>query len=204
MTTETQTPAPARRVKYVVIIASLALSAITLIAWTQTWLDVTLVDGSATASVTVDGDTAAPALAALALAGLALTGALAIAGTIFRIVLGVLDALLGACIALSAVLVLTGPVAASEAAVTTATGIAGSESIADIVSGTSMTLWPIVTLAAGILLTLTGIAIVVTGRTWPSSSRKYSAVRLEPVDGNAMPDAVDSWDDLTRGDDPTR
>ncbi|MBG6238073.1 putative membrane protein (TIGR02234 family) [Mycetocola sp. CAN_C7] len=204
MTTEPATPVRGKRVKYILIVASLALSALTLVAWTQTWLDVQLVEGSATAAVTVDGNTAAPALAALALAGLALTAALAIAGVLFRILLGVLDAVLGVCIALSAILVLTSPIGASEAAVTTATGIAGSSSIADIVSATSLTIWPILTLLFGILLALTGVAIAISGRGWPSSSRKYSAVRLEPVDGDAMPDSVDSWDDLTRGDDPTR
>ena len=198
------TPAPGRRVKYVLLLSSLLLSALVLLAWTQTWLDVQLVDGSPTTALTVDGDTAAPALAALALAGLALTAALAIAGVLFRILLGVLDAILGACIALSAILVLASPIGASEAAVTPATGVAGSSSIADIVSAASLTVWPIATLIAGILLAVTGVGIVVTGRRWPSTSRKYSAVRLEPADREAMPDSVDSWDDLTRGDDPTR
>lgn len=173
-------------------------------AWTQTWLDVELAPGSPTTAVTVDGAVAAPALAALALAGLALGAALAIAGLLFRILLGVLNIVLGGCIALSAVLVLNGPVAASEAAVTDVTGIAGSDSIADLVSATSLTPWPVVALATGVLLAVVGVAILVTAQRWPSSSRKYSAARLEPVDGDAMPDSVDSWDDLTRGDDPTR
>ena len=200
----TAAPRSGKRTKYILILASLLLSGLTLIAWTQTWLDVDLSAGAPTASVTVDGAVAAPALAALALAGLALAAALAIAGLLFRILLGVLNVLLGGCIALSAVLVLTAPVAASEAAVTNVTGVAGSNSIADLVSATSLTVWPVVALAAGVLLALVGVAVVVTAKRWPSSSRKYSAVRLEPVDGDAMPDAVDSWDDLTRGDDPTR
>ncbi|WP_411721323.1 Trp biosynthesis-associated membrane protein [Mycetocola sp.] len=193
-----------KRSKYVLILASLLLSGLALMAWTQTWLDVELAPGSPTTAVTVDGAVAAPALAALALAGLALGAALAIAGLLFRILLGVLNIVLGGCIALSAVLVLNGPVAASEAAVTDVTGIAGSDSIADLVSATSLTPWPVVALATGVLLAVVGVAILVTAQRWPSSSRKYSAVRLEPVDGDAMPDSVDSWDDLTRGDDPTR
>lgn len=197
-------PAPGRRVKYTLILASLLLAALVLLAWTQGWLAVELVPGAPTASVSVDGNVAAPALAALALAGLALTAALSIAGLLFRIVLGVLDAVLGACIAFSAVLVLTGPVAASEPAVTAATGVAGTESIAGVVSATSLTVWPVITLVAGILLVVVGLGVALTARRWPSSSRKYSAVRLEPVDRDEMPDAVDSWDELSRGDDPTR
>ena len=200
----TDAPRTGRRVKYTLILASLLLAAVVLLAWTQSWLTVELTAGAPTTSVSVDGNIAAPALAALALAGLALTAALSIAGLLFRIILGVLDAVLGACIAFSAILVLTGPVAASEPAVTAATGIAGSTSIAAIVSATSLTFWPFLTAAAGILLVVVGAGITLTARRWPSSSRKYSAVRLEPADSGAMPDAVDSWDDLTRGDDPTR
>jgi uncharacterized membrane protein (TIGR02234 family) len=200
----TEAPRSGKRSKYLLILASLLLSGLALIAWTQTWLVVELAPGSPTTTVTVDGVGAAPALAALALAGLALAAALAIAGLLFRILLGVLDIVLGGCIALSALLVLTGPVAASEAAVTNATGIAGSKSIADLVSATSLTPWPFIALTTGILLALVGVGILVTARRWPSSSRKYSAVRLEPADPDAMPDSVDSWDDLTRGDDPTR
>ncbi|SFO00339.1 Trp biosynthesis-associated membrane protein [Mycetocola miduiensis] len=200
----TSTPRSGKRSKYLLILGSLALSGMALIAWTQTWLVVELAPGSPATTVTVDGVVAAPAIAALALAGLALAAALAIAGLLFRIILGVLNIVLGGCIALSGVLVLTGPVASSEAAVTNATGIAGSKSIADLVSATSLTPWPFIALATGILLTLVGVGIVVTARRWPSSSRKYSAVRMEPADSDAMPDSVDSWDDLTRGDDPTR
>ncbi|MET0843610.1 MAG: Trp biosynthesis-associated membrane protein [Mycetocola sp.] len=200
----TSAPRSGKRSKYLLILASLALSGLALIAWTQTWLVVELAPGSPTTTVTVDGVVAAPALAALALAGLALAAALAIAGLLFRIILGVLNIVLGGCIALSAVLVLTGPVAASEAAVTNATGIAGSKSIADLVTATSLTPWPFIALATGVLLALVGAGILVTARRWPSSSRKYSAVRMESADSDAMPDSVDSWDDLTRGDDPTR
>jgi uncharacterized membrane protein (TIGR02234 family) len=200
----TSAPRPGKRAKYVLILTSLLLSGLALIAWTQTWLDVELAPGAPTSAVAVDGAVAAPALAALALAGLALAAALAIAGLLFRFVLGVLNVVLGGCIALSSVLVLTDPVAASEAAVTNVTGIAGSNSIAGLVDTTLLTPWPVIALATGFLLALVGVGILVTATRWPSSSRKYSAVRLEPVDGDAMPDSVDSWDDLTRGDDPTR
>ncbi|MET0934154.1 MAG: Trp biosynthesis-associated membrane protein, partial [Mycetocola sp.] len=173
MTTE---PRTSKRAKYVLILASLLLSGLALIAWTQTWLTVELQAGAPTSTVAVDGAIAAPALAALALAGLALSAALAIAGLLFRIVLGVLNVLLGGCIALSAVLVLRDPVAASEAAVTNVTGIAGSDSIAGLVSATSLTPWPAIALATGILLALVGVAVIFTAKRWPSSSRKYSAV----------------------------
>ena len=192
-----------KRVKYSLMLGSLATAGLTLIAWTQQWLTVTLT-APGHHSLPVDGAVAAPALAALALAALALAAALAIAGIWFRFLLGVLQVLLGASITLSAVLVFTDPVGAAEPAVTDATGIAGTESVASIVGSATVTAWPAITLALGILTILAGIGIVVTARLWPTSSKKYSAVRLEPVATEEMPDAVDSWDELTRGDDPTR
>jgi hypothetical protein len=192
-----------KRSKYSLMLGSLALAGLTLIAWTQQWLTVTLTEAGRDA-LGVDGAVAAPALAALALASLALAAALAIAGVGFRYLLGVLQVVLGGCIALSAILVLTNPGSAAEPAVTDATGIAGADSVASIVDSASLTAWPVITLVLGILTALAGIGILVTARSWPRSSKKYSTARLEPVATEEMPDAVDSWDELTRGDDPTR
>ncbi|WP_232528787.1 Trp biosynthesis-associated membrane protein [Mycetocola zhujimingii] len=192
-----------KRVKYTLMLLALALAGLTLIAWTQQWLTVALA-APARDELAVDGAVAAPALAALALASLALGAALAIAGIGFRYLLGILEVVLGASVALSAVLVFTDPVGAAGAAVTDATGIAGTESIAALVDSAAVTPWPAITLVLGIATAITGIGIVVTARSWPRSSKKYSAVRLEPVATAEMPDAVDSWDDLTRGDDPTK
>ncbi|MCP2030864.1 hypothetical protein L1277_000928 [Okibacterium sp. HSC-33S16] len=194
---------PRKRVKYSLMLGTLALAGLTLIAWTQQWLTVTLTEPGGE-PLPVDGSIAAPALAALSLAALALAAALAIAGIGFRYILGVLQLLLGASIALSAILVFSNPVGAAEPAVTDATGIAGASSVAAIVNSTSLSVWPALTLAFGVLIAAAGIGIVVTARVWPRSSKKYSAVRMEPVAGDEMPDAVDSWDELSRGDDPTR
>ena len=46
---------------------------------------------------------------------------------------------------------------------------------------------------------LTGLAIAVTSRAWPTSGAKYSRTRVETPDGTA----IDDWDALTEGDDPT-
>jgi hypothetical protein len=192
-----------KRAKYSLMLGTLALAGLTLIAWTQQWLTVTLTEPGHD-PLPVDGSIAAPALAALSLAALALAAALAIAGIGFRYLLGVLQLLLGASISLSAILVFSNPVGAAEPAVTDATGIAGASSVASIVDSTSLSAWPALTLAFGVLIAAAGIGILVTARVWPRSSKKYSAVRMEPVASDEMPDAVDSWDELSRGDDPTR
>ena len=181
-----------RRLRLGSILAGLALSALVLLAWTQVWFTVEL----ESAAVTVSGDTAAPALAALGLSGLALGAALAIAGPVFRVILGGLEVAIGALVVTSAVMALVDPVTASAAAVTAVTGVSGADSVAALVLGVAATAWPVIALAVGLLLTALGVAIVITARRWPVASRKYQAVQFDD-------DAVGAWDALSDGRDPT-
>ncbi|GLK18584.1 Trp biosynthesis-associated membrane protein [Herbiconiux flava] len=239
-------PAPAgtgRRLKSGTILLVLALSALTFLAWSQSWGTLEFVGGTVTdGTLEVPGSVAAPALSALGLAGIALAGALAIAGPIVRIVLGALEVLLGVSVIWSGVLALTDPVAAGASVVTTSTGVAGTSSIRELVTVGASSPWPALTVVLGILMVLAGLAVIVTVRRWPASSRKYQAVTFEAADGrqsanpaelfddetidashddwpapgpadarparrpaeNARDAAVDSWDDLSRGTDPTR
>ncbi|WP_104166319.1 Trp biosynthesis-associated membrane protein [Cryobacterium sp. N22] len=198
-----------RRFKPTLILAVIAASGLALLAWTQVWATVRLAaDGTTQQVLDVTGSTAAPGLTALALAGLALAGALTIAGVVIRFILGLLEALLGISVILSAALALADPIGASAAAVTAATGIAGADSTRSAVSSAALTFWPFLALAAGILMLLVGLAVCVTARRWPGPTTRYESTRLEPVTdsatGQTRPrDAVDDWDGLTRGDDPT-
>ena len=251
--------ARAKRVKYLSLLGLVVLSALSLLAWTQTWFSAQLSqtqNSPVVGIIEVSGEVAAPALSALALAGLALTAALAIAGVLFRYILAVLNILLGVCISLSAFLALQDGVRASEPAVTQVTGIAGHESVRTIVSSAIPTAWPIVTLVLGFGFVLVGALVLATARRWPSSSKRYRTVAVNTADaaaddvsttedpstdlgsrapsshghtaaaassigapvsadgttpeapaasaGTARMDPVDSWDELTRGDDPTR
>jgi uncharacterized membrane protein (TIGR02234 family) len=197
-----------RRIKPTLILAVIAASGLALLAWTQVWatLDVIL-DGGQTA-LEVTGSVAAPGLTALALAGLALAGALTIAGGVIRIILGLLEMLLGVSVVLSAVLAIADPIGAGSAAVTAVSGISGIDSIRAGVSAAALTGWPYLALGAGILMFLVGLAVCLTARRWPGATTRYDATRFEPVTdaatGQTRPrDAVDDWDGLTRGDDPT-
>ncbi|MBF4569287.1 Trp biosynthesis-associated membrane protein [Plantibacter sp. VKM Ac-2880] len=194
-----------RRLKTLLLVIAVLANALILAAWTQSWLSISLVGvGPHSGALDVVGSVAAPALSALALAGLALVAALAIAGPVFRIILGVLEAVIGVCVAISAITVLTAPATAGAAAVTEATGVAGNQSTVDLVAATSLTAWPAVALVLGIVLGLAGLATAVTHRMWPGPSRKYQAVRFTQVEASPSADPVGAWDDLSRGDDPTR
>ena len=186
------------RLKLSLILAGAAFSALVMLAWTQDWFVVTLDDG---ASLPIAGEVAAGGLSALALAGFALVVAISIAGPVFRVILGVLEALLGVAVVASAAVALGNPVGASSPRISEATSIAGEGPIAELVADVSVSVWPAVAIVAGVLLVAVGIAMVLTARRWPGSSRKYQAVRLEPATEKRT--SVDDWDSLTGGDDPT-
>jgi len=196
-----------RRAKLLGILATALFALAILGAWTQTWFTLTLTTGQ---QLAVTGDIAAPALTALALCNLVLIGALAIAGPFFRIVLSLLQALIGVAVVFSAALALGSPVSASAAAITTASGVAGDRSTAELVENYSATAWPMVSLIAGVLLVIVALGMLVTSRSWPGSTRKYQAVRLDapvagevPAEGPAARSSVDDWDSLSSGADPT-
>jgi hypothetical protein len=175
------------RLKGLMILGVLVLSALVFLAWSQSWgtLAVTA-DGASGRSLDVPGATAAPALAALGLAGLASAAALAIAGPVIRIVLGVLQVLLGVSIILSGTGPLIDPVSAGAPVVTAATGVAGSESIRAIAQSEAVTLWPVVAIVLGALLAVLGVAVAATTTRWPASGRRYQAVRFASEDGRVL------------------
>jgi hypothetical protein len=94
-----------RKLKNRSLLAGIVVSGLTLLAWTGQWFTLRLAaSGAGRPTLAVTGDAAAPGLIALALAGLALVAALAIAGPVFRAVLGVLQAVIGFAVALSSIL----------------------------------------------------------------------------------------------------
>lgn len=187
-----------QRLRLQSILVLVILNAIVLFTWTQPWYTLGLTDGT---SILVAGDVAAPALTALALSGLALAGALTIAGVFFRVVLGVLQSLLGALVITSAALALADPVSAGAAAITASTGVTGAESLAALVSSVFMSALPATALGAGVALVVVGLLTAVFARRWPSASRRFSAVRSET--GGHQRSTIGDWDALTGGDDPT-
>lgn len=218
------------RIKLLHIVTILLASGLALLSWTQTWILATIVtQAGAEQRLDVDGSIAAPALTALALAGLALAGALTIAGPVIRIILGFLEALIGFSIALEAFSAIFDPAAASASAVTAATGIAGPHSVVAGVVSAELTFWPYLAIVAAGIMMVVGVSVIVTVGRWPGPSNRHQAVRLEPAapadggdTGHAAPDdnepgtnapgdhpqkrgdAVGDWDDLSRGEDPTR
>ncbi|WP_374946925.1 Trp biosynthesis-associated membrane protein [Agreia sp.] len=194
------------RLKGLMILGVVVVSALVFLAWSQSWGTVGVTgDGASGRTLDVPGATAAPALAALGLAGLASAAALAIAGPVIRIVLGVLQVLLGASIALSGAGPLIDPVTAGAPVVTAATGVAGKESIRAIAESEAVTAWPVVAIVLGALLAALGVAVAVTTTRWPTSGRRYQSARFASEDGRVRgaDDLLDLVDDETDPDETT-
>ena len=72
---------------------------------------------------------------------------------------------------------------------------------ASFADGITVTAWPWVALASWLLLLAGGALALFTAGRWRSGGRRY---RTTPVPHEGPVDAVESWDELSRGTDPTR
>ena len=198
-----------RRARLLAVLTTLAVGAVGVISSTQTWLVVTLDDGGRH-EIVVAGAAAVPVLTPLSLAVLALGAALSIVGLVLRYAFGVLTVAIAATLGLlSAQVAFAAPVSAVASTVTAATGITGAEAVDALVATVTATPWPAITLAASVILLAAGLLILVTARRWGRSGRRYESDAASAADPDAEAaasrphDAVDSWDDLSRGTDPT-
>lgn len=205
----TSVPGWARKSTLVLVIAALAMAVFG--TTTQTWLTVHLDPtqlGQAVSSqdgLQVQGSKAATTVTALALVALAGGLAASIAGRIARWIITAFILLAAAGIVGAAAIVLADPLAAAQGSIAAATGISGSSVKVDV------TAFPAFAVVAGSLLGLSALAIVPAGRYWKSRT-KYDAAAAGAATGSGTagaaapagpPDEIDSWDRLSRGDDPT-
>lgn len=215
-----------RRARSTTVLLLLAAGALLLIASTQTWFIVVLRESPDT-PLEVSGSAAMPVLAPLALAALAVAAATSIAGRFLSYAAAVLAILLGSALTVLLWAPSTGHTAAAIApTVTEATGIAGTDAIAALVRRVDTTAWPIIALVLSVVLLVVGLFALVTAHAWPRTGRRYrtssrprgadaagrGAERGQSVaasgetsaTSSAPLDAIDSWDDLSHGSDPTR
>jgi hypothetical protein len=186
----------ARSFRLAVILLGIGAGLLALLSWTQPWFTLTLVDGQ---ELEVAGQSAAPALSALALASLALSAALTIAGRVIRILLGVVETGIGVLLLIVVLAAVFAPVAASRQVVTDATAVSGPDSIAALVVAVATTPWPWLGLAAGLCAVIAGLGVVFGVSRWPAATRKYDTTTTDTRDDST----VGAWDALSGGNDPT-
>lgn len=210
-------PMTGSKVKSRILLLVALCAAATMVAWSQQWATLSLTSGAAGDTLLpVTGQTMAPGLSAFGLTSLALLAALALAGVIFRLILGGVQLALGAGIVVTTIGVLSDPVAAAAPALIVLTGIQDVPALKDLVTQEVFTAWPFVSLIFGVLTAVSGILVIVSSRLWPQSGRKYAAPtatvdpRVAPLNRarqtgeiDASHARIDAWDDLSRGGDPT-
>ncbi|WP_218682300.1 Trp biosynthesis-associated membrane protein [Microbacterium sp. BF1] len=180
----------------------LLAGAIGIISSTQTWLTVERADAGE--AILVPGASALVLLAPLSLAVLALGAALSISGKVVRLVFGVLAGATALFLGWSTLqLLLAEPFDAVAATVTEVTGLAGGDAVREVVVSIVPSAWPFIALVGWALLLLSSVVVLMTWRGWTVGGRRYRTDHVEVAHDGPV-DAVDSWDELSRGTDPTR
>ena len=192
-------PAWARKSTLVLLIAVIALAVFG--TTTQTWMTVSLDPqqlGQAAGQGGLQVQGRKDATKETALAHVALAGGLdaSIAGKSARWIITAIIVLAAAGISNAAATVLAYPLAAAQGSIAAATGITGSS--ADV----SVTAFPVLAVVAGSLLAVCGLLVIPAGRHWKTRT-KYDAAAQGTAAQSGPVDEIDSWDRLSRGDDPT-
>ena len=201
----------------VTLLCALALFATT----TATWIHADVTTSLQSVTVDVPGSDAAPAVTALGLVAAVAAVASALGGRVLRTIVGAVVVLAGIG-AVIAVLAVTGdPRAAAQPTVGARTGVINEG------GAYALTAWPWAAVAAAVLLALCGVWLaVVAQRVRRRNTQRYdraaiagtvgtaaTAAALDPRGGEAPAgetqaaehaDDIDTWDALTRGEDPTQ
>lgn len=192
-----------RRGRSISAVGLLLAGGIGIISSTQTWLTIQRADGGE--PILVPGADALALLAPLSLAVLALGAALTIVGPVLRYIFATLALLAGGLLAWWTAEILTSaPEAAYAPTVTETTGLAGGTAVADVIDTITPSFWPALALIGWILLIVTGLFALLTAKRWKSGGKRFRTDTAPHEDAEGTVDAIDSWDDLSRGTDPTR
>ena len=219
-----------RRARFVTVLLLLAAGSLLLIASTQTWFVVVLRESPDT-PLEVSGSAAMPVLAPLALAALALAAATSIAGRFMSYVSAILAILLGLALVVLLWAPSTGETANAATGIAGTDAVAA---LVRRVETTPWPVIALVLSAALLLIGLFAVATAHTwrrtGRRYRTDSTARSAGAATRSAGGATRtagattqaddptapgtgapstpgeplDAIDSWDDLSHGSDPTR
>ncbi|PYG02334.1 trp region conserved hypothetical membrane protein [Georgenia satyanarayanai] len=200
----TTRPRPVTRGRAVVVV--LVLGAVTFGLSLLPWASALVPTVLAEQTVTVTGGDAAPATTATGLAVLATALAVALGGRWVSRLCAVALVALGALLAASAVGFLLDPRPPVLAAAATVSGVR------EISAEPSTTVWPYVTVVAGVLVAAAAVLVLRAARTTTAGTRRFerapgAGARPGPAAGAETRDervrAMDDWDALGRGEDPT-
>ncbi|HVQ89932.1 MAG TPA: Trp biosynthesis-associated membrane protein [Mycobacteriales bacterium] len=196
-----------RRELTAVLLLGLAGAGLALLAGGRVWLrvDAPRRPPLPDVAVALSGRAVEPLVPALGVVGLAgLVALLATRGR-GRLVVGGLLAASGLLLAVRAAGRVTGPDQAAAWSLLTDAGKTSGIPPGTAVTVSTMPVWPVLAVLAGLALLLAGAGALLRSRRWPGMSARYDAPTGPPAPAAtaqaAAPAAV--WDALDRGDDPT-
>lgn len=175
-----------------------------LIGSTQTWVTAMGFEATHIQHVQLSGQEASPIITAMALVTVVAGAALSIARKIGRWVIGIVAIFATVAMGWATINVIIDPLGAAAQKIAEATGTSGVDGDTAATIEVSLLAWLTV---IGSVIGLIGALIALTvGAKWPiGKTKKYEAGVQRPTaqkpDGRL--DEIDTWDDLSRGKDPT-
>lgn len=197
------TASPARPSRSMTVLILLAGGVLALIGATQTWVTATGFDAAHIDHVQLSGQEASPVITAMALVTIAAGAALSIARNIGRWIIGIVAITAAATMGWATVNVLTDPSGAVAFKIAETTGTTGQGGV--VAAAVDVSVLPWLTLTGAVIAIVGGLFTLIVGVRWPvGKTKKYDAVESphhNSPDGEL--DEIDTWDELTRGEDPT-
>ena len=194
------------RSKAYVLIFSFLLSLAVLLAWSQSWVNLTISFSASLVPQQLSGEVVAPALPGLVFLNIASIAVIAISGKLLRKILSGVLMLSGLGIFVISVNVISDPVQSSLSQLSIISGINNPDELIALVEESLVTPWPFISAVSSLILIATSVIIFFTSAKWISSSRKYDTSSQVPTTVDSAPQSeknISQWDTLSQGSDPT-
>lgn len=204
MTTPQPTDAPKKPTglsRSMTVLVLLLGGAIALIGATQTWVTATGFEAAHVATIQLSGQEASPVITAMSLVTIAAGAALSIARKLGRWIIGVVAVLGALAIGWTTIHVLVNPLEAAAMKIAETTGTTNMDNIA---GSLEVSFLPWLTLLGAVIALFGGIIALTFGSRWPvGKTKKYDVGDQKQPDYDGELDEIDTWDELSRGEDPT-
>lgn len=195
---------PTRPTRSMTVLILLLGGVLALIGATQTWVSAAGFEAAHIDQVQLSGQEASPVITAMALVIIAAGAALSIARKIGRWIVGVIAIMAALTLGWATINVITDPLGAVALKIAETTGTTG---VAEPTAQLDVSALPWLTVAGAIIALAGGLITVLIGRRWPvGKTKKYDVGQQQQpqqTERDGPLDEIDTWDELSRGEDPT-
>lgn len=198
----TDTPQPSKGLNRSMTVLVLLLGGtLALIGSTQTWVTATGFEATHITNVELSGQEASPVITAMSLVTIAAGAALSIARNVGRWIIGCVAILGALAIGTTTINIIFSPLNAAAQKISESTGTTATT---DVAGDIEVSLLPWLTVLGAVIVLAGGIIALTYGSRWSlGKTKKYDISGPTPVDNDGQLDEIDTWDELSRGEDPT-